>query len=316
GKKTAVYAIVAAVLIVAVAAAFWMTKRTPESETQQPDASLSLLRKLAESRAKPGVQAPTVGTISVTSTPAGAKVFLGQEEKGVTPLSIPDVPFGKYTLKFQLKGYQELQQEVELTQEKNLVELPATLQVVEPVVGILTIESTPPGAFIVLGSRVLGVTPRTLQNVNAGKYNVTLKMDGFHDYTTSVRIKDKETTTISAKLEAIPKPVVVEKPKEEEVKPGSLVSLGGDVIAPKAIKKTNAKYPNEAKSKRLSGTVKLSVLVSETGKVIDIKIVQSAHPLLDGAAIASVKEWVYEPAKKRGIPVKVWVPVSMSFVQR
>jgi TonB family protein len=35
--------------------------------------------------------------------------------------------------------------------------------------------------------------------------------------------------------------------------------------------------------------------------------------MLDDAAVEAVKQWTYEPATKDGVPVKIWMPVSMSF---
>jgi len=84
----------------------------------------------------------------------------------------------------------------------------------------------------------------------------------------------------------------------------------------KAIKKTYARYPQAAREKKIGGTVSLNVLVSETGNVLDVKITKAAHPLLDEAAMRAVKDWVFEPATKNGVPVKIWTPVTMTFQMR
>jgi protein TonB len=63
----------------------------------------------------------------------------------------------------------------------------------------------------------------------------------------------------------------------------------------------------------MEGVVSMSVLVSETGQVIDVKITKSANSILDQAAMNAVRQWAYEPATKKGVKVKMWVPVSMSF---
>src|SRR5262249_13307394 len=121
----------------------------------------------------------------------------------------------------------------------------------------------------------------------------------------------------NANLEEIPKVVVKApeppKPVEPQVKPGDLVTLGPDVVPPKATKKTFARYPEAARKLRLEGVVGLSILVSETGKVLDVKVTKSTNSILDQAAVDAVKGWEYQPATKKGVPVKVWVPVSMSF---
>ncbi len=57
----------------------------------------------------------------------------------------------------------------------------------------------------------------------------------------------------------------------------------------------------------------MRVLISETGNVIDVKVVSSPNKLLEDAAVNTVRGWTYEPAKKQGVPVKVWIPISMAF---
>ncbi len=307
---------IAVAIVIAVGAVLYVFSHRTGQQHAGPDASW--LHKLAELKLKneETSEKPVTGELTIISTPEGAKVFLGTEEKGVTPLTILELPFGAYELKLQLKGYQDMEQEVELTETSPKTEIPFALEVATPVVGDLVIESTPAGAFIVLNNRVIGVTPKKLEKTNAGKYNITIKKDGYQDYSEAVRVKDGQTATVHAQLVEIPKAVVHEAPKEPEVKPGMLVNRGPDVTDPKALKRSSAKYPDALKGKKLEGTVRMEVLVSETGKVLDVRVIQSVDPLLDQAAAASAKEWIFEPAKKQGVPVKVWFPVSMSFVMR
>jgi protein TonB len=94
------------------------------------------------------------------------------------------------------------------------------------------------------------------------------------------------------------------------------MSLGDSgVIAPLAERKTALPYPPLAQRQGVEGTVELSVLVDETGKVADAKVV-SGPPQRVGlteAAIETVKRWKFRPATKNGVPVKVWLPVKVDF---
>lgn len=315
-KTVGVILLIGAIVIGGTMGLSWFLNKQSEITEAYPE--LSFLRKLGQS--KDAAEKPTTGQISITSTPAGAKVFLGEEEKGVTPLELSELPFGKYVLKLKLDGYKDLQQEVDLTEAAPVSQVPAVLEATIPVVpGILMVESTPPGAHIIIKNRALGVTPKKFENMNPGKYSITLKMDGFQDHMASVKVVENETATIKAELQEIPKQVQVEeKPVEPEVKPGMLVEISDPgVTPPKSIKKTSLDYSKSHRDlKRHSGTVKLSILISETGQVIDAKVTQSAHPVLDQAAVTLVKEWTYAPAKKQGVPVRVWLPASITFVKR
>ena len=308
--RIAAYLIIGAV----IAAAAWFITSFLNQQAEIP-VSQPVIRTM--NQPKPGEPKPTVGELSITSEPAGATVLFGKEEKGVTPLKLADLPFGKHTVTLKLKGYQDMVQEVELNENQFSFELPAILQAVVPQLGVLVIESEPPGAFVALGTRVRGQTPIKLDKVNVGKYNITLKKEGYLDYTESVRVKENETTTVKAQLAEVPKPVVVEeKPKEPEVKPGMLVTLGPGVTPPKSKQKGPVEYPDAARKQKLEGTVQLNMLISETGQVLDVRILKSAHPVLDEAAVRTVKGWTYEPAKKQNVPVRVWLSTSITFVKR
>ena len=260
--------------------------------------------------------APVTGILTINSNPAGAKVSINGEQKGITPLQLDQIDAGHYQILLQLNGYKDQQQSVDLTEQNKMPEVQATLEKASPVSGTLVIESTPTDAFIVISNRVIGVTPKTIPNFKAGKYSITVKKDGYEDYTGSVRVNQDKTAVLRAQLVEIPKPppVVVETKKPEPtVHSGDLVTLGPGVTPPRNIKRTFAKYPPSARDRKIEGTVNMSVLVSEKGQVLDVKVLQSSHRLLEDAAVNAVKTWEYQPATKEGVPVKVWVPVSMNF---
>jgi periplasmic protein TonB len=61
--------------------------------------------------------------------------------------------------------------------------------------------------------------------------------------------------------------------------------------------------------------VLLSLLVNESGKVADVKVLRAAGGTsgLNEAAIAAVKKWTFRPAVKAGKKVKVWVTYPIVF---
>ena len=81
-----------------------------------------------------------------------------------------------------------------------------------------------------------------------------------------------------------------------------VVSMG--VLNGKATSKPEPAYPPVAKGARASGTVVVSVVVDETGKVISAKP-SSGHPLLRAAAAAAAKQARFTPTLLSGKPVKV-----------
>lgn len=74
------------------------------------------------------------------------------------------------------------------------------------------------------------------------------------------------------------------------------------------------KYPRIARIRGFQGTVLLNVLVNSSGKVDDVTIFKSSgHPVLDGAAESTVKQWLFEPGRIGKRKVDMWVRVPIRF---
>jgi protein TonB len=78
------------------------------------------------------------------------------------------------------------------------------------------------------------------------------------------------------------------------------------------IQKVEPEYPQEARDKRIQGTVVLQVEISEAGDVKDAQLI-SGHPLLAPPAIAAVKQWKYKPYLLNGEAVQVETQVAVDF---
>jgi hypothetical protein len=53
-------------------------------------------------------QAGTLGSLSITTTPAGAFIFIDGVQRGVSPATIPGLSAGTHTVLLKLDGYQDL----------------------------------------------------------------------------------------------------------------------------------------------------------------------------------------------------------------
>lgn len=74
------------------------------------------------------------------------------------------------------------------------------------------------------------------------------------------------------------------------------------------------KYPLLAREKGYEGTVYLRVLVRADGRVERLTVDRSSgYEILDRAAVDSVKEWAFFPAKKSGKSVESWVLLPVKF---
>jgi len=74
------------------------------------------------------------------------------------------------------------------------------------------------------------------------------------------------------------------------------------VIEPEITHQVRPDYPQAAVAAALQGNVILEGVIGEDGKVRDITVVLSAHPLLDAAARKAWGEFQYKPARRNGTP--------------
>jgi protein TonB len=98
---------------------------------------------------------------------------------------------------------------------------------------------------------------------------------------------------------------------------GGVIGGTGDIVLdydqpPRPIKITRPQYPQEAFVKKIEGTVVVEILIDINGKVANARVIQSI-PALDSAAIATVKQWVFQPAVKRGRPVATIATAPVGF---
>jgi len=82
--------------------------------------------------------------------------------------------------------------------------------------------------------------------------------------------------------------------------------------APALVTQVKPAYPDLARDAGVDGTVMLRVLVGKDGRVKDVHVDRSI-PLLDDAAVAAVKQWVFTPALVNDHAIAVWVAVPVRF---
>ena len=99
------------------------------------------------------------------------------------------------------------------------------------------------------------------------------------------------------------------------VQTGDLVEAGTGGLVPAHItRQAPASYPQMARMQRAQGSVTLSALVSETGQVLETRIVSGAKgPGLNEAAEQSIRRSTFAPGMKDGVRVKSWATVRVDF---
>ncbi|MFQ5570423.1 MAG: PEGA domain-containing protein [Rhodothermales bacterium] len=79
-------------------------------------------------------------------------------------------------------------------------EVPPTREPVEPEVGSLQVMSEPPGASVWLGDQMIGTTPLPFGNVPVGPQQITLRLEGYEPYVTTVTVASDQPSVVNGEL--------------------------------------------------------------------------------------------------------------------
>jgi serine/threonine protein kinase len=120
-KKWPLFAIGAAVVAAAGVVGFLAMNRASSSEAPRPEPARPSIAPINSPAPSPSV---TVGQMQIRSVPAGASVFINDEERGLTPVEITLSP-GRYKVRVELEGYDTIESEEDvLEKERTSMVLP------------------------------------------------------------------------------------------------------------------------------------------------------------------------------------------------
>lgn len=90
---------------------------------------------------------------------------------------------------------------------------------------------------------------------------------------------------------------------------------GGDVPEPELLYRVEPDYPEAARRARVDGFVLIQAIVSKTGDVIDIKVLQAPAAKYGFAekAVEAVGKWKFKPSIYKGKPVNVRIRFAVEF---
>lgn len=119
-------------------------------------------------------------------------------------------------------------------------------------------------------------------------------------------------------VEAAPQPVVAPPVPAPAAEPEAPPKPAGPVILTSELsvicpERTAPEYPAQARRRGEQGQVVLRVNLDETGRVSAVRVVQSATPSLDEAALAAVRGWHCNPARRDGQAVRAVATQPFNF---
>ncbi len=144
---------------------------------------------------------PNFGTLDVASSPSGARVKVGEIERGVTPLALRLSP-GAYMVDIEKSGYHGRSYEISVARGRSVV-IKAAQAVLDRIVGSLLVLCDPPEpeAVVFLDGQEKGGAPLTIEGIPVGGHEVEVRAKG-KSGKKKVAVAEGEVKTVTVALGA------------------------------------------------------------------------------------------------------------------
>ena len=147
-----------------------------------------------------------IQTISVSSSPPEAGVYVNERLIGVTPIEGEDIQLGVIKLRIAKPGF--------LSRDTNLFiregDKPKLRFVLPPVQGTtVSVRSEPSGARISLGGNVIGVTPMDSYSIKIGQSILKIEKEGYQPRDIAMVMRQGQDTSVFVQLVQAPRPARV-----------------------------------------------------------------------------------------------------------
>lgn len=154
-----------------------------------------------------------VGVVSFESRPAGATVFVDDEEVGQTPLS-HQFGVGTYRYRIEMRAHDGVEGEFEVrTGSVNRVDVQLARRP-----GRLRIGGAPEGAQVYVGGQEWGRASEML-DLDAGEHAVEIRAEGYEPYRAMVEIEAEEVTELTVEMRStrsllrdVPQAAITDRP--------------------------------------------------------------------------------------------------------
>jgi len=164
-----------------------------------------------------------------------------------------------------------------------------------------------------------------LEEIYTGLYDLSFRFDDI-SFKCFVEVLDQETVHIlvNVKEKKFETNTIVYNPQLEELPPvdinqtyvmvQEMPEFPGGILALRKWIKSNVKYPESARRKKITGRVYIGFIINREGKVEEGKVLRSIDPALDREALRVINMMpLWKPGKQRGESVKVSYTFPINF---
>jgi hypothetical protein len=134
---------------------------------------------------RPITLSPAFGTLSVESTPTGTEVYLDGQLKGVSPITVFDLPSGEYRLSVQMSLHETLETEVMIADGR----INQQSIVLAPRFGTLNITGSPKGAVVRGNGKRIGMLPLINHHIGTGSVEISIDQNNYHSSSQFIQVE-------------------------------------------------------------------------------------------------------------------------------
>jgi len=141
------------------------------------------------------------GAIYAQSSPAGAAIYMNGNFQGYSPITLPNLPPGTYSMKASLSGYTPDTQLINVYAGQTATYYP-NLQPSPPAprsTGTVSITSYPDHAMVYVDGSYQGKAPLTV-TLYPGSHTIRLSLPGYSDYTSTVYVNANTNQNLNANM--------------------------------------------------------------------------------------------------------------------
>jgi len=184
----------------------------------------------------PYTQSSGYGDLQIHSNPPGAAVTVNNNYKGITSsgsaLYVTQLTPGTYTVRLTMPDYQPYTEtavvQAGIAYDIWATMVPATPSPTPDTTGQINVGSSPAGANVFLDNGLKGFTPNVLSDIPAGSHTLTLRMNGYQDWTSTVNVAAGSYTQVSGTLTPVSSPTnPTPQPTKSPVSPATVLAALG-----------------------------------------------------------------------------------------
>ena len=158
---------------------------------------------------------PMMGNLDIKSTPSECNIFLNDEYKGKTPMTLQYLEIGEYSVKLTKEKYEDKFTTVTVEWNKTA----KLREELSPKPASVAFYSVPDGAKVFIDNKLRGkTTNKGLKlTLTTGRHTVKMQLKGYSDVTDNLELAPAEITDLQLQLLKLPEPsIIVKRPNGGE----------------------------------------------------------------------------------------------------